>query len=111
MEERFLKIKEILKVFNNIIESYMGVIGYRFIAGLVLFLPLLFDIDEYFLILFTGSLISPCLSFVFPILAYNYYFKNELKNNKWKLAFNYIVLLIGISANAASFVQIIKSKE
>jgi amino acid permease len=84
---------------------------YRLLLGILLLSPLLFEIDEYFLILFTGSLISPCLGFIFPIVGYNYYFREQLKEKPLKKVLNYSVLILGIVVNAASFVYTLKNKD
>ena len=88
--------------------SFWKIAGVRLLFGCILFFPILLNINEYFLILLTGSLISPCLGFVFPILAYNYYFREKLKKNKIKKIFNYGILIFGLSLNLASFIYTIK---
>ena len=90
--------------------NYCSAILSRFLLGILLLFPLLFQIDEYFLILFTGSLISPCLGFIFPILGYNYYFRKELKSTPLRLILNYSVLVLGLVVNTASFIYTLKHK-
>lgn len=85
--------------------SYLEIVKMRIVICSILFFPLLLDINEYFLILITGSLISPCLGFIFPIIAYNYCFSEKLKKNKKIKYFNYFILVVGVGFNLASFIE------
>lgn len=88
--------------------KFLKIAGMRCLLGCILFFPFMLEINEYFLILLTGSLISPCLGFIFPIIAYNYYFREELKTKKVRLIFNWVILVIGVGLNMASFVYTIR---
>ena len=85
--------------------GFIKIAGVRLLFGCILFFPFLLNINEYFLILLTGSLISPCLGFIFPVIAYNYCFRKELRENKFKKYFNYFVLVLGVALNLASFID------
>ena len=91
--------------------AYCWAVVFRVLLGLLLLMPLLAPINEYVLILLTGSLVSPCLGFVFPILGYNYYFREELKAKPLRRVANYLVLILGISVNAASFAYTLKNSD
>ena len=86
----------------------LKIIGMRLVFGCIFFFPFMLNINEYFLILLTGSLISPCLGFIFPIIAYNICFKEELKQKKSLKFFNMGVLVAGIILNLASFVYTVQ---
>jgi hypothetical protein len=105
-ENKTMKIK---KWFIKLRRSkLLKIILMRLMFGTLLFFPFMLNINEYFLILLTGSLISPCLGFIFPIIAFNYCFKKELKTNRKVYVFNWCVLIAGVVLNLASFIYTVQ---
>ena len=85
--------------------GYLTILKMRLIFCSILFFPFFLNINEYFVILMTGSLISPCLGFAFPALAYNHHFSNLGKISKCKKVFNYLIMVVGLCLNLAAFVN------
>ena len=85
--------------------GYLTILKMRLIFCSILFFPFFLNINEYFVILMTGSLISPCLGFAFPALAYNHHFSNLGKISTFKKVFNYFIMVVGLCLNLAAFVN------
>lgn len=90
--------------------SYFQILKMRLMICGILFFPFFLNINEYFLILMTGSLISPCLGFVFPVIAYNYRFSQLGEISISAKVLNYFILIVGVGMNLAAFVHTVTQK-
>lgn len=73
-------------------------IAFRFLASLIMMFPALLNFDEYFLIVFNGAAIAPFITYLYPIVCYNYYYRNKKRKLKI-IIFNYVLLVFAIGTN------------
>jgi amino acid permease len=66
----------------------------------------LLGINEYFLLLISGALIAPIISFVLPVIFYYKVFSEDKTYSK-KIIFNWVMLALSVVFNVISIVYLI----